>query len=663
MSKILRACLMAFLFAFLLLQPAGAAPMKICIFNFAAAELDSASLGTSVTHNLNEYFRSIPNFQVMDRKELEQFLSLNDLRQNENLDNIAVIGSRLGLDIVITGSVGRSGRVTTIAAKAVQISRKRVIINTQAQAIGSGILAETKAIGDNLSRAIMTCDTGLKEEPESALGPPAKIEARPGSMSVHLQWDCPPLKASGFKIYRAVSEKGPFTGIANVKGYEFTDQGLEKKKTYFYKIRAYNDRGLQSSFSRVVRCETEAVPNPPIIIKTEPRIKSVLLTFAPNPVRSEDPLKITGFRLYRSGSEHGIYKEAARVSAGGLAATDEQSGNPLQHADKGLKDGESCFYRLTSVNEKGLESDYSRPVQGEALPAISGLEIKGDMIREIHLGWNKMNTPNIAGYNIYRCALENGKYDKIKSIATGPEGGKMLFVDKAGLTDLTRYYYRVTAYDQQGAETSDGTTVSAVTRGKPPVPAGLQASSGGVKLVELKWEPSKEEEVCGYKIYRSTERTGSFALARKLEGRAKSSFTDEGKGSEYEFSFGSFGRKLEDGRTYYYCITSFNKVDVESSISQVASATTKARPTVPQGLRLQSRDGKPGITWSANPEKDIDMYIVFEKTEAGLKKITSTRETAYVEKSLPAGKSKVLAVSAIDKDGLESGPSAEFILK
>jgi len=616
---------------------------------------------------LSENYRSQPNYHILDKKELEQFLSLNDLQQNDNVDNMASIGNRLGLDIVVTGSIGRSGQVIMIYVKAVQVSQKKIIYNSQARAFGeTGLSAEMKDIGDKLSRAILSCDIGMKKEDDFTLEPPGSLEARPGSMSVLVRWHCAPGKASGFKVYRALAESGPFTSIANVKTSEYLDQGLEKKKAYYYKVRAYDERGLQSGFSAVVRCETEAVPNPPIIIKAEGHIKSINLTFSPNPARGEDPLKVTGFKLYRASAEEGPYVEMIKLTGGDLATAEDQSNVRIDYVDKGLADSETWFYKLTSVNEKGLESEFSMPVRRATLPAVSGLAAAGDMIREIHLNWNRLNSPYVAGYNIYRSASEAKDFVLIRSLenkASGPDEIRATFTDTANLADLTAYYYKVTAFESPETETTFSRTVSAITRGKPPVPKGLKAESGQVKQVDLAWEQSPQEEVRGYKIYRSTGKSGNFALVKKLDGRTENRFTDEGKGPEYDFSF---AKKLEDGTTYFYCITSFNKVDVESETSAVVSAGTKPRPSIPKGLRPESTQGKDGtmkgLSWAGNPEKDIDYYIVYEKTDSGLKKVTTTRELSHFEKSIPPGKGKALIITAVDRDGLESDPSPEVVL-
>jgi fibronectin type 3 domain-containing protein len=646
---------------------AWAAQTRICVFNFTALDLESAHLGTTASQMLSENYRSKPNYYILDKKELEQFLTLNDLQQNDNVDNMASIGSRLGLDIVVTGSIGRSGQVVMIYIKAVQVSQKKIIFNTQARAFGeAGLSSEMKEIGDKLAKAIESCNIGMKKEDDFTLEPPGSLETRPGSESVLVRWHCAPGKASGFKIYRATAESGPFTNVANVKTSEYLDQGLEKKKAYYYKVRAYDERGLQSGFSAVVRCETEAVPNPPIIIRAEGHIKSIHLTFSPNPARSEDPLKVAGFKLYRATAEEGPYVEMVKLTGGDLAASEDQSNVRVNYIDKGLNDSETWFYKLTAINEKGLESEYSMPVKRVTLPAVSGLTAAGGMIREVHLSWDRLNSPYVTAYNIYRSVSESRDFVMIRNLdnkSAGPEEARVNFIDTANISDLTTYYYRVTAVETPEMETSVSKTVSALTRGKPPVPAGLRAESGQVKQVDLAWEQSPQEEVRGYKLYRSTQGSGNFTLIKKLDGRTENRFTDEGKGPEYDFSF---GKKLEDGRTYFYCLTTFNKVEVESENSAVVSAVTKPRPSAPKGLKPEITQGKDGpmkgLSWAGNPEKDIDYYAVYEKTETGLKKVTTTRDLSHFEKSLPPGKGKTFAVTAVDRDGLESDPSPEIVL-
>ena len=55
--------------------------------------------------------------------------------------------------------------------------------------------------------------------------------------------------------------------------------------------------------------------------------------------------------------------------------------------------------------------------------------------------------------------------------------------------------------------------------------------------------------------------------------------------------------------------------------------------------------------------------MVYEKTDSGLKKVTTTRESVYMEKNPAQGNTRLFMVSAFDKDGLESDPSEMVTVK
>jgi len=116
------------------------------------------------------------------------------------------------------------------------------------------------------------------------------------------------------------------------------------------------------------------------------------------------------------------------------------------------------------------------------------------MIRAIRLTWTAIDSPFVRGYYIYRSTTEQGDFVKIKKVLTNVADAdkKIQYTDEEGLADHTRYYYRITAFEEEDVETSPSVTVSAVTKGKPPVPQGIKAKSGLVKMVEISWTPCDE---------------------------------------------------------------------------------------------------------------------------------------------------------------------------
>ncbi|MDI6777102.1 MAG: hypothetical protein QMD03_07675 [Syntrophales bacterium] len=639
---------------------AGTSPQfKCAVFNFHTVNLEASGYGTQVTNMLVDYLKEECVLAMIDRKELEAFLNLHALQQDDNQVNVVNIGTQLGLDAVIVGSVEKKGTVIVINCKVIQIKQKRPIFDTQLVCFGdTGLMGEIKKLRTLISTAIADSASKKGEGERPVLEGPVNIHKRSGDRKIYLSWeDAPGTTAVSYEVFRSTSASGPFTWIAQVARPEYLDRDLEKNTTYYYKVRVCASNGLQSDFSAVIPAETALVPNPPVILRTEGHIKSIQLTWSPSPTRGDDPLGLKGYKLYRARVEQGDYKEVANIlgrdpGIGLNVTTTLDKLFKVTYVDRGLADGEEYYYKLTAYNEKDLESEFPGSVKATTTPIVSSLSAQG-MIREIKLTWAPVDSPFIKGYYIYRSTVEKGDFTKIEkvdiaNISGASMGNKVDYTDREGLGDSLCYYYRITAFEDEERETAPSVAVSAVTKGKPPHPEALKAISGLVKKVELTWTASSEEDVEGYNIYWSREKVGKYLLLEKLKGRTTNKFTHGGGGSE----------KLDDDTTYYYTITSFNRVDLESDLSKVAFATTKPRPTKPLGLKGEELKVKEApLIWLPNPENDIAVYHVWRAGSEGeeFTKIADVHgETTYIDKELKDGYTYRYRIQAEDRDGLLS---------
>jgi len=635
--------------------------VKVSVFNFGTVNLEASGYGTTVTNMLMNSLGSEHSLYLLDRKELESFLNMNDLQQNDNLDNVVNIGTRLGLNVIVVGSVEKKGSIIAINCKVIHVEQKRPIMNTQVRSLGdAGLVNEIRKLTSLITTTISGMVSKQKDSEEKAgIKGPVNVQKRAGNKRVFLSWDDPPgMAAAGYEIFRSNAESGPFARITQVTQPEYLDQELERNTTYYYKIRAFDNRGLKSDFSQVISAESALTPNPPVILKAEGHIKSIQLTWSPSPTASDDPLKLKGYKLYRSKVQQGPYREVANVlgtdlGIGADASTTLDKLFKVSYLGKGLADGEDYFYKLTAYNEKNLESDFSSFIKGTTIPVVNGLTVQGDMIREIKLSWNSTDSPFIKGYYIYRSTSGNEGFTKIKKIDAFTTEKKINYTDKEGLGDKTRYYYRITALEESDLETSPSIIVSAITKGKPPKPQGLKARSGQVKKVDLTWTASQQEEIEGYNLYWSKEKTGKYVLLKRIDSRSVNSFAH---GEGYE--------KLEDNKTYYYTMTSFNKVDVESELTETASATTKPRPVKPSGLKGEALKVKEvPLSWVANPEKDIAFYHVYRSSGSKdeFSRISKVQgKNSYIDKELKDGSAYRYRIQAEDKDELLSDFSASI---
>ena len=627
--------------------------VKISVFTFGTVNSDSSGYGTTVTNMLTTSLAADSSLAMLDRKELESFLNLHDLQQNEDTDNVVQIGSRLSLDVIVVGSVEKKGPIINIRCNLIQVDRKRSMFRTRVAAVGdAGLTSEVRKLSEQIRQAIAEQLAKQRGDERAAVISPANIQKRAGNQRVILSWEPPGTNIAGYEVYRASSEKGPFAKVDQVTRTEFIDEGIERNTTYYYKIRAFDPRGLRSPFSAPVAAETALTPSPPVILSTESHIKSISLAWSPG-AASEDPLKLKGYKLFRAKVEGGPYKEIANILGTDLGLGLDGALDKLlkvPYLDKGLADGEDYYYKATAYNEKGLESDFSRPVRGTVVPAVSGLSARGEMVREIELVWNHMDYSCIRGYYVYRSTSPDANFLKIKKVAPDPGTEKSIrYRDTEGLTDKTRYHYRVTALEENDLETSASVTVSAVTKGKPPMPLDLQAKGGLVKKVDLAWTAGKQDDIEGYSVYASKEKQGPFQLLKKLSGREVNRYTDDTRNSA----------KLEDGTQYYFRITSFNKVDVESEPTSVISAVTKPRPGKPAGLKSEGVKVKSAsLRWTANPEKDLAAYHIFRSAEAKGESFSSVgkaaEKTDYTDRDLADGQTYLYRIQAEDRDGLLS---------
>jgi uncharacterized protein len=89
-------------------------------------------------------------------------------------------------------------------------------------------------------------------------------------------------------------------------------------------------------------------------------------------------------------------------------------------------------------------------------------------------------------------------------------------------------------------------------------------------------------------------------------------------------------------------------------------ATTKAKPKRPENVQGKYESGKVILSWLPSHETDISHYVVYEKTFTGMGKIAQVQKAEYSDPSVNPGKSKIYAVTAVNRSGLESEFSMEI---
>lgn len=187
-------------------------------------------------------------------------------------------------------------------------------------------------------------------------------------------------------------------------------------------------------------------PGPPKVFKiADSSDSTVLLSWSPKVYRN-----LKGFNLYRS-SISGEY-QSSPLNSGAIRDT--------FFLDKGLAEGNTYYYTVTSVNEDGKEGKRSKELMiliGKPKPP-TGLVATSTKDR-ICLAWKPHPEKDVIGYKIYR-KKEVGTYELIGTV--GLAGLDTNFCDK-NIENGVVYYYTVTAVDHIGLESSLSDSVYALS--------------------------------------------------------------------------------------------------------------------------------------------------------------------------------------------------------
>lgn len=168
--------------------------------------------------------------------------------------------------------------------------------------------------------------------------------------SAEITWDSVP-NVTGYNIYRSASKNGTFSKVGNSTTNSFTDKGISKGKTYYYKVASYvNSDGKQavSSYSTVVSVKA-AAPAPAQISAKKAKSGSAKITWSKS-------TGANGYEIYMSASSKGKFTKAGTIT----------KSSTVTFTKSGLKAGKTYYFKVrayTTVGGKKVYSDYTKTVK------------------------------------------------------------------------------------------------------------------------------------------------------------------------------------------------------------------------------------------------------------------------------------------------------------
>lgn len=235
-------------------------------------------------------------------------------------------------------------------------------------------------------------------------------------------------------------------------------------------------------------------------------------------------------------------------------------GGRFAYMDNEAPMNQQSVYRVVLIDMAGRVSEISAPVRAyrvEPAAAPASLTAKTDE-GEVVLEWQEVSTlaggkaiNDVEGYYIWRADAENERQLNMRPVS------ELTFIDKTVQKGVA-YAYKVQAVRKvqntySGGEFSE--TVSATAKDSaPPAAPGDVRGVAQEEGVFLSFEPSPDDDVEGYVVYRRIKGPDSSWVQVSQELIVDKSYTDSG---------------VEKGETYLYRIQAIDSSGNASEFSEV----------------------------------------------------------------------------------------------
>ena len=173
-----------------------------------------------------------------------------------------------------------------------------------------------------------------------------------------------------------------------------------------------------------------------------------------------------------------------------------------------------------------------------SLDKVTTLTTASKAYNKVKLTWSGVD--GATGYRIYRSTSKTSGFKKVKSITTS---SKVTYTN-SNVSCGTTYYYKVRAYRLVDGNYYFGAYSPVVSaKAKPATPGSFKAAKASRTKVKVTWKAVTGAS--GYRIYRSTSKTGGFSSIKTVKSGASSSYT----------------KKTKRNKKYYYKMRAYTTVN------------------------------------------------------------------------------------------------------
>jgi uncharacterized protein len=169
-------------------------------------------------------------------------------------------------------------------------------------------------------------------------------------------------------------------------------------------------------------------------------------------------------------------------------------------------------YRVQGVSAFGELGPYSDVLAGKGkavlqyVPHLTVKDFKDDTTVTFTWEFPEEGNNEISGFELNRSDHDDEKYTTV--VKNIPPKSRNVKYDKLSPTN----YFTITAIGKQGSNrTSFAMLVQPVDSIPPAKPMGLKGVIDSLGVVKITWEPNKEKDLQGYRIYRANNANEEFS--------------------------------------------------------------------------------------------------------------------------------------------------------
>lgn len=352
-----------------------------------------------------------------------------------------------------------------------------------------------------------------------------------------------------------------------------------------------------------------------------------------------DDQRVVGYHLYRAN----LNEESSK-----LTHVDMIKNRYTTHfLDEDLEPNTKYAYTFSSATKSDIESKPTQVFHATTLPrpeAVAFIQAISNLPRQIKIIWRPHSNESISYYKVFRSTPQDPEWDRLTTVK-GRLQAEYIDMD---LKDNVVYLYKVVAYTFQDIASDDSQIVKAQTKALPAGVQNLTATNNLPKKIVLNWEPSASVDAVRYNVYRNSSPDGSFDMIKSLTSDT--------------FTFEDFIN--EDGKKYFYKVTTLDKDGLESSTNvNPAMGITLTKLNKPILTLAQIQGEKAILNWQPGDNRAVS-YNVYKSIKDGFfnvrnEKYTNITDLRFEDKDIVRGVEYKYSIEAVDEYGIVSQRTEE----